>query len=54
MKQGRANGYVCLLCERWYSEMEDAETCERSHDLKHEKLTEDAREVACDWLEDRS
>lgn len=32
MRKLRKSGYVCLICERWYAEIEDAEVCERRHD----------------------
>jgi hypothetical protein len=42
----RTTGYVCLLCERWYAEIEDAEVCEQSHAEEHprEKHDDDGRE----------
>lgn len=44
MKRGRANGFCCLICERWYAEMEDADVCEQSHEENpRDKYDDDGR-----------
>lgn len=39
--------YPCMLCEKRYSEMEEAEVCERSHEQpsrERERFEDDGRE----------
>jgi hypothetical protein len=48
MKKGRADGFVCLLCEKWYAEMEDAEVCERRHEQNPREKYDDDGAVYAD------
>lgn len=40
--------YPCMLCEKRYAEIEEAEVCERSHASRdpRERLDDDGREYA--------
>ena len=38
--------YPCMLCEKLYAEIEQAEVCERSHSREREKGDDDAVEYA--------
>lgn len=39
-------GFACLVCEKPYHELEDAEVCERSHENPREKHDDDGVEYA--------
>jgi hypothetical protein len=42
----RKKRYPCMLCEKLYAEIEQAEVCEREHENPREKGDDDGREYA--------